>query len=170
MLRTDDREDGKLILTCHVDASYLTHADSKSHTGYCLSFGKIGTFYSKSQKQSAVATSSTHAEGRALYSLVIDIVNLIFLCEELGRPIDLPAVVMEDNQPIIDVSSDMGKRTRKCKHFLMILNYVREQVQLGLIELRKIGTKENFIDVLTKIVGGSQFHRQSEQLRGDAPN
>ena len=153
-----------------MDASYLTHPDSKSHTGYCLSFGEIGTFYSKSQKQSAVATSSTHAEGRTLYSLVIDIVYLIYLCEELGRPIDLPAIVTEDNQPIIDVSSDMSKRTRKCKHFLMILNYVREQVELGFIELRKIGTKENFIDVLTKIVIGRQFHLQAAALRGDYPD
>jgi hypothetical protein len=60
-----------LTLTCYVDASYLTHADSKSHTGFCLSFGEIGTFYSKSSKQTLVTTSSTHAEMRALYTLLI---------------------------------------------------------------------------------------------------
>jgi len=31
----------ELTLTCFVDASYLTHRDSKSHTGYTLSFGEI---------------------------------------------------------------------------------------------------------------------------------
>ena len=51
-----------LILKCNVDASYLTHPDSKSNQGYCLSFGDIGTFYSKSSKQQLVSTSSTQSE------------------------------------------------------------------------------------------------------------
>ena len=70
-----------LTLRCYVDASYLTHDDSKSHTGYCLSFGTIGTFYSKSSKQTLVTTSSTHAEMRALYQLILDIIFLIHLCD-----------------------------------------------------------------------------------------
>jgi hypothetical protein len=48
-----------LKLICHVDASYLAHEDAKSHAGYCLSFGKCGSFYSKSSKQKLVSTSST---------------------------------------------------------------------------------------------------------------
>ena len=43
-----------LILKCYVDASYLTHPDSKSHQGYCLCFGDIGSFYSKSATQIGV--------------------------------------------------------------------------------------------------------------------
>jgi hypothetical protein len=80
-----------LKLKCYVDASYLTHADSKSHSGYCMSFGEIGCFYSKSAKQQLVTTSSTHAEMRALYSLAIDTVCLVYLCEELGQSLELPA-------------------------------------------------------------------------------
>jgi hypothetical protein len=88
----------ELKLKCYVDASYLTHHDSKSHTGFCLSLGEIGTFYSKSSKQTLVTTSSTHAEMRALYSLIIEILFVIQLCSELNRPVSLPAIVMEDNQ------------------------------------------------------------------------
>jgi hypothetical protein len=68
-----------------------------------MSFGEIGCFYSKSAKQQLVATSSTHAEMRALYSLAIDSVFSVHLCEELGRPLELPAIVMVDNQPEIDL-------------------------------------------------------------------
>jgi hypothetical protein len=39
----------ELSLKCYVDASYLTHPDSKSHTGYCISFTDVGFFYSKSR-------------------------------------------------------------------------------------------------------------------------
>ena len=158
--------DGPLTLRCYVDASYLTHADSKSHTGYCLSFGTIGTFYSKSTKQNVVTTSSTHAEMRALYQLVLDIIYIVHLCEELGRPITLPAIVMEDNQPVIDLTKDISSRTKKCKHFLMLVNFVREQVHNGLIELRKVPTDENVADVLTKILKGHMFTKKAEQLLG----
>ena len=158
--------DGPLTLRCYVDASYLTHADSKSHTGYCLSFGTIGTFYSKSVKQNVVTTSSTHAEMRALYQLVLDIIYVVHLCGELGRPITLPAIVMEDNQPVIDLTKDISSRTKKCKHFLMLVNFVREQVHNGLIELRKVPTDENVADILTKILKGHMFTKKAEQLLG----
>ena len=56
----------ELILRCYVDASYLSHSDSKSHQ----SFGEIGTFYSKSSNQQLVSTSSTQSEIRALHLLL----------------------------------------------------------------------------------------------------
>lgn len=156
----------ELKLRCYVDASYLTHADSKSHTGYCLSFGTLGTFYAKSSKHTLVTTSSTHAEMRALYQLVLEILFVVYLCEELGRPVSLPAIVMEDNQPVIDLSADLSKRTKKCKHFMMLINFVREQVEAGLIAIHKVPTEDNLADILTKIVTGVPFIEKAEQLLG----
>ena len=40
-----------LQIICHVDASYLTHPDSKSHSGWTISFGLYGSFLNKSKKQ-----------------------------------------------------------------------------------------------------------------------
>jgi len=155
-----------LKLKCYVDASYLTHHDSKSHTGFCLSLGEIGTFYSKSSKQTLVTTSSTHAEMRALYSLIIEILFVIQLCTELDRPINLPAIVMEDNQPVIDLTADISSRSKKCKHFLMLVNFVKEQIESGLIELQKVPTAFNVSDILTKIVVGNDFRSKALNLLG----
>ena len=58
----------KLVLQACVDASYLTHKDSHSHISYNLKFGSRGTFFSKSMKQSTIATSSTHAETIACFT------------------------------------------------------------------------------------------------------
>jgi hypothetical protein len=99
-----------LTLIGHVDASCLAHVDAKSHTGYCLSFGKFGSLYSKSSKQKLVATSSTHAEIRALYMLILDIIYIVHLCKEVGRLIDLPAIVFEDNQPVIDLTKTLSSK------------------------------------------------------------
>jgi hypothetical protein len=156
----------ELVLRCYVDASYLTHADSKSHTGYTLSFGEMGTFYSRSSKQTLVATSSTHAEMRALYSLVVDVIFVIHLCEELGRPLRLPAIILEDNQPVIDVTTDINGRIKRCKHFLMLINYVKEQIVIGLISIVKVNTADNIADMLTKIITGSEFTKKAELLLG----
>jgi Reverse transcriptase (RNA-dependent DNA polymerase) len=155
-----------LRLTCYVDASYLTHSDSKSHTGYCMSFGTIGTFYAKSSKQHLVATSSTHAEVRALYTLVLDVIFVINLCDEIRRPIELPAIIFEDNQPAIDLSESLNSRIKKCKHFLMLVNFIREQVTDKLIDLRKIPTEDNIADLLTKPLLGPSFESKAKYLLG----
>jgi hypothetical protein len=155
-----------LKLKCYVDASYLTHADSKSHSGYCMSFGEIGYFYSKSSKQQLVTTSSTHAEMRALYSLAVDIVYLVHLCEELGRSLELPCIVMVDNQPVIDLIHGPFVKAKRCKHFLMLVNWVRERVEYGYFELAKVGTADNVADILTKIITGGNYTTKAHLLLG----
>jgi hypothetical protein len=165
LLRTG--EPGRpLKLTCYVDASYLTHRDSKSHSGYCLSFGEVGTFYAKSSKQTLVATSSTHAEMRALYSLSVDLIFVMHLCAELGRPLQLPCMVLEDNQPVLDITAEIASRAKHCKHFLMLVNFVKEQVAAGLIHLKKVDTADNLADLLTKIVTGNEFTHKATLLLG----
>jgi hypothetical protein len=134
-----------------------------------MSFGEIGTFYSKSVKQALVATSSTHAEARALYQLVLDIIYVIYLCEELGRPIDLPAVVLEDNQPVLDMAADPVRRAKRSRHFMMLTQYVAEQVTEGLLQLAKVDTADNVADVLTRIMVGSPYTVKADQLLGIRP-
>jgi hypothetical protein len=103
---------------------------------------------------------------RALYQLVVDIIYVVTLCEEMGRPVSLPAIVMEDNQPVIDLSKDMTKGSKKCRHFLMLVNFIREQVQSGLISIHKVATEDNLADILTKMTSGGQFIEKAEQLLG----
>jgi hypothetical protein len=155
-----------LQLICHVDASYLAHPDSKSHTGYCLSFGRFGSFYSKSSKQKLVATSSTHAEIRALDTLILDIIYVVHLCSEVGRSIRLPAIIFEENQPVIDLTTTLSSKVTQSKHFLMLIEFVREQVMDGLIELRKISTEANIADMLTKLLVGKSFTMKAMHLLG----
>jgi hypothetical protein len=99
-----------------------------------MSFGEIGCFYSKSAKQQLVTTSSTHAEMRALYSLAVDIVCLVPLCEEIGRSPVLPAIVRVDKQPVIDLIHGPFEKGKRGKHFHMLVAWVRERVDHGSFE------------------------------------
>ena len=155
-----------LQLICHVDASYLTHEDSKSHTGYTLSFGTVGTFYSKSSKQSLVSTSSTHAEARALYTLLQDIIYVISICQELNIDLKLPVIVYEDNYPVVQLTNNLAPKAKKCKHFLMLLNFIKEQIEYGIIDVRHIDTDDNIADILTKLLTGSPFKTKADKLLG----
>jgi hypothetical protein len=167
ILHPAQEQNAPLHLICHVDASYLAHPDAKSHTGYCLSFGRFGSFYSKSSKQKLIATSSTHAEIRALYILVLDIIFIVHLCEEVGRPINLPAIIFEDNQPVIDLAKTLSGKVTRSKHFLMLIEFIREQVLEGLIELRKITSEANVADMLTKLLVGKSFTIKAMHLLGE---
>ena len=103
---------------------------------------------------------------RALYTLVLDIIFIENLCRELGRPVKLPAIVFEDNLPVIDLCQSISARLKKSKHFLMLIDFVREQVLAGLIDIRKVDTTVNIADILTKIVTGPPFLAKAASILG----
>ena len=157
-----------LTLNCYVDAAYLPHSDSKSHTGYYLSFGTVGAFYCKSSKQTLVATSSTHAEAKALYSLITDVLYVIQLCHDLQEPLQLPAHIYEDNLSVIQLSDD--GIFKKSKHYLMTINYLKEAIEAGTIKLIHIDTNLNPADALSKPLSGPPFIYKTKQFMGYAPD
>jgi hypothetical protein len=163
--RIYSHKDQPVQLHCTIDASYLLHSDSKGgHTEYTIGFYNEGTFYNRSAKQSLVSTSSTHAEMRAIFTLVKDIIYILSICSELQLQLALPAIIMEDNSAVITVTTDESAYAKKCKHFLMlIINYVREQVDLGIIKVLKIPGQNNMSDVLTK----SNFNKKDLETKTD---
>ena len=56
----------------------------------------------------------------------------------------------EDNSAVITVTTDESAYMKKCKQIMMLINNVREQVDLGLIKIFKIPGAQNMADVLTK--------------------
>jgi hypothetical protein len=131
-----------LCLYREVDAAYyLLHPGSKGHTGDNISFcGTTGTFHNRSAKQTAVAISSTHAEARAIFTLAKEFNFLITLCQEFRIPLDeVPAITMEDNSVVVTMANNNESGyTKKCKHFLIVLNYIKEQIVLGQIEAQDL--------------------------------
>jgi hypothetical protein len=103
---------------------------------------------------------------RALYTLATEIVFLENLSRELGRPIRLPAIVFEDNAPVIELTASVSARMKKSKHFLMIISYIKEKVTEGLLSVRKIPTADNIADMLTKITSGSEYIAKANALLG----
>jgi hypothetical protein len=166
---TRDNRDGRLRIVCEVDASYLTHPDSKSHTGYGFRFGNlINFFFAKSSKQTDTATSSTHSEMKALYTLIKDILFLVQLFADIQEDLGLPVVVLEDNAAVVTLAMEETGQLKRSKHFAMITNFVKDCIGKGIIEIRKIAGSDNTADILTKKVRSGEFQRKAMKMLGHA--
>ena len=107
---------------------------------------------------------------RAIYTLVKDILYVISICKEIQIDIKLPAIKMEDNAAVIMIAQKECAYLKRCKHFLMVINYVREQVQLGLIAINKIDGEQNDADLQTKKLRGQPFTTKANNIMGITNN
>ena len=155
-----------LVMNIYVDASYLLYSDSKSQTGYAFSLNDVGFLYSKSSKQSIVTTSSTHSEVKGLYTAITEFIYIEAVCEEIGRPLTKPAIVHEDNLPAIMLLTKEQSTPKASKHFLKLINYVKERLRDEDIVLQHIATNLNVPDILTKHVFGQDFQFKAQRLLG----
>jgi len=87
---------------------------------------------------------------------------------DIMAAVSFAAIVMEDNSAVITVTIDDSAFAKKCKHFLMIINYVREQVELGIVSIEKIAGASNKADLHTTHVGnimGGETEADKNRLR-----
>ncbi len=103
---------------------------------------------------------------RAIYTLVKDLLFIIYICHELRVELQLPALILEDNSAVVTVTTEENAYAKKCKHFLMVINYVREQINLGLIKIDKIAGTKNNADLLTKKLRDGTFLPKRNALLG----
>ena len=78
----------------------------------------------------------------------------------------LPAVIMEDNSAVVTISNEESAYLKKCKHFIMVVNYVREQLELGLIQVIKIKGELNNADLHTKKLRDKSFATKADNILG----
>ena len=65
-----------------------------------------------------------------------------FTCVLAFLTIKLPAIIFKGNGAVIALSREMTSRAKRCKHFLLAISWIREQVAAGLIQLQQIPDKE----------------------------
>ena len=101
-----------------------------------------------------------------MFTLTKDLNYIIAFRKELHLPISLPAIVMEDNSAVITITNEDSAHAKKCKHFLMVVNYVKEQITLGQIQARKIYGKLNNADLHTKPLRCPSFTTMTHRILG----
>jgi len=117
----------------------------------------------QSQRQPTIATSSTQAEYMAANSAAKEAIYLRQLLKDLGHEQTTPTVIHKDNQGTIDISENPVKHKRT-KHFDVQFHFIREQVELKIVQLQKIPSKENIADMLTKALPQASFRGLLQRL------
>jgi hypothetical protein len=138
-------------LIAYSDAAFLTHRDSKSHSGINFTLGRnTGTFHARSQKQKMVTLSSTEAEVYAAIECTKDVILFREILKELGHPQEEPTTLYMDNKSAIILGQDMTGEHKKARHFMARLRFLIEQVQNCVIKLEHMDGTTLPADVLSK--------------------
>jgi hypothetical protein len=120
----------------------------KSISGYCFTLG-AGAITWSSKKQKSVALSSTEAEYMALTQAVKEAIWLNRLLEDLDHKASGGVPILVDNQSCIALAKNPEFHSRT-KHIDIQYHFIREKVELGVINLEYCPTKQMVADVLTK--------------------
>lgn len=138
--------------------------DRKSTSGHIFLFGG-GPISWSSKRQSVVATSTTEAEYIAAALATKEAVWLQTLLRELGESgsdIDHVRLRMDNTGAIaLTKNPEFHQRT---KHMDVRWHYIREQVDIGKIEIEYTQTSQMVADGFTKPLNATKFRTFVEQL------
>nr|GEV99757.1 hypothetical protein [Tanacetum cinerariifolium] len=122
----------ELMVSCYIDAGYLTDADDlKSKTGYVFVLNG-GDLDWKSSKQSIFATSSAEAEYIAAFDASKEAVCVRKIISGLGVVpiIEEPISMYCDNTGAIAIANE-SRITKGARHFHAKVHYLREVIEYG---------------------------------------
>ena len=162
------RSDGNSDLRVYYDASNRGDPiDEKAQYGFaCMLFN--GPVQWSSRKQRHVGTSSTANEYMALYHACVDTVWLRKILKEAGLEeyVQQPTIALGDNDQCTrlsqeDIVTSGNRMIRNNYHF------VKECVEEGDIETRRVDTLDNLADPLTKALSRQYCERLLPWLTGD---
>jgi len=117
----------------------------------------------QSRQQPTVALSSMEAEYMAACSATQEALWLIALLKGLGFSQSKPVPIFEDNQSAIAYSKNPTNH-KYTKHIATKYHFVREQVELLLIELVKVMSAANTADVFTKPLDQDAHWRHTDAM------
>jgi transposase InsO family protein len=148
-------------LETYVDASHAPQGE-KSTTGFVI-FLNGNPISWKTQKQSITAKSSGESEYVALSTAVSELVFIYTLLEEFGFQVKLPLQVFEDNTTAIKIASKPVQRSR-VKHVHLHHHFVKDYVDLKLLQVQHISSEFQLADLFTKNLSGHTFQRLVKDL------
>jgi len=137
------------------DAAHRTCLKTgKSRTGYIILYGGDPVSW-LSKRQTKVALSSNDAEIFAANEALRETMALRNMLIELGLAQKHPIQVYEDNAQSI-LAAQRGLSGPRTKHLPLEEHYLHELEEQRIVEFRKVGTKGQIADIMTKYLPKEQ--------------
>jgi hypothetical protein len=127
-----------------------------------FSFGSAAVTWS-SKKQPTVALSSIEAEYRGAAMAACEVAWLRKLLGDLGLHVDRQVVIYCDNLSNIQLPRNPVFHART-KHIEVHYHFIREKVLAGEIDLIYVNTKDQVVDIFTKVLGVEKHRRFCSML------
>lgn len=141
---------GNIYLKVYTDAAFSAEKDSKSQLCYLFFLADdCGSVYWKSMKDKCVSTSSTHAEINGLYEATKSIIWYRLLLKEFKQEQFLPTLVRHDNNNAVTLVND-NAIDKGTKYLISKINFIREAIHNGIIQVVHVDTESNIADMGTK--------------------
>lgn len=136
--------------------------DRRSTSGYFTFIGgNLVTWRSK--KQNVVARSSAEAEYRGMALGICEVLWLKQLLEDLGYPPKQSIQVYCDNKAACDIAHNPVQHDRT-KHVEVDRFFIKKKLEAKVIELPKIRSEDQLVDLLTKAVSNKLFSKFVNKL------
>ena len=144
-------------ITVHLDADHAHDiVTRRSVTGILTLLNNTPTLW-VCKRQKTVETSACGSELVAARVATEMVMALRCQLRMIGVPIDGPTMMCGDNQSVV-LNATVPSSVLKKKHHACAYHRVREAIAAKIIVFKHIKSTENFADVLTKPLGGQEFH------------
>lgn len=147
-----------VTLHAAADSSHACHPDGHSHSAYTIQIGSANAPFAvhSSAETAGIALSPCEAEYLALGRCAKDVVFFRQFASDIGFPQHHPTIILEDNQPTINLTT-APQITRRSRHIALKSHYVRWLYKTKQIIPQHIGTHDMIADGLTKSLSPSKF-------------
>ena len=145
-------------LLSYSDSDWAEDRDDRHSTSGSVFLMAGGAVSWASRRQPTISLSLTEAEYKAASDTCRQLTWLRTFGSELGDDVTRPTPLCLDNQGSIFLSVN-PVIDRRTKHVEIKYHYIREQVELGSVEIFYVATKDQLADALTKNVPISVMER-----------
>jgi hypothetical protein len=144
------------VLEGYADADYAACLETRrSHSGFVMMLNG-GPVSWMSKKQDCVTHSTTEAELVALDYAAREAVYLRSLMRTVAVPQHEPTPLHEDNEGCVHLAANEASLNRT-RHVGVRYFYVRDEQELGTVDVVPVSTNDQLADILTKPLGPEKF-------------
>lgn len=161
-----------MTMEAYVDANFMGDHDSRSVTGKII-FSGNGILEWGSNRQSTVATSTSHAECTAFFEMLKSVIHVRELAkqENFGMPEKVtgrPTTIHCDNSACVELVRKRCEKPNRTKHWQMQWNWLHEQRDVfhTYTAVFREG-KTNWSDVFTKPLTRDVFYKMVVAMKLD---